>query len=77
MDSAAINRNHVTRVAVKQSMTEGIFIDTKLYAFSRRKTSGIVDRPKALYANSAILKTSSAYFAGRKISTLSTKLDGA
>ena len=56
------NKRNVTQAAVKQSLFGGDFIDTKFYTFSRRSTSGSVDRLKPVYANSTILKASSTYF---------------
>ncbi|KAF7790011.1 hypothetical protein EIP86_000959 [Pleurotus ostreatoroseus] len=54
----------VTQAAIKHSLAGGSFIDTKFYAFSRKRASGVVDTPKAVYANSAILSASSKYFDG-------------
>lgn len=60
--SPATDRKLITQAAVKLSLTEGAFVDTKFYAFSRKTSSGMVDKPVALYANSAVLKVSSKYF---------------
>ena len=54
----------ITQSTLKLSLTTGAFIDTKLYAYSRRRRDGVVDQPKPLYANSAMLKLSSKYFKG-------------
>ncbi len=54
----------VTQAAVRQSLTGGTFIDTKFYAFSRKRSSGVVDTPRAVFANSAILRATSKYFDG-------------
>lgn len=59
------NKKLFTQAAVKHSLLGGAFIDTKFYAFSRKRGSGIVDRPKAVYANSAILRAASKYFDDR------------
>ena len=53
--------------AVKLSLTNGAFIDTKLWAYSRRRPDGVVDRPRPLYANTAILKASSRIFEACKL----------
>ena len=58
------DRKHITQAAVKQSLLGGEFIDTKFYAFSRRSVAGVVDTPKPVFANSAVLKVSSKYFEG-------------
>ena len=58
------DRKLITQAAVKQSLVEGAFVDTKFYVFSRRRSSGVVDKPMALYTNSAILTVSSKYFEG-------------
>lgn len=44
------------RVAFKRAMISGNFLDTKFYAYSRRKSSGTVYAPKAVHANSYILR---------------------
>ncbi|EPQ57565.1 hypothetical protein GLOTRDRAFT_137867 [Gloeophyllum trabeum ATCC 11539] len=44
------------------TLSGGSFNDTKFLVFSRRRQSGRVDAPLALFANSAILKTNCAYF---------------
>ena len=62
----ATDKKLITQAAVKHSITGGVFVDTKLYAFSRKKSSGVVDTPKAVYANSAILRAASKYFDGCK-----------
>jgi hypothetical protein len=51
-------------IALSESMNAGNFIDTKFYVFSRRASAelGRVDTPRALYANSRVLKASSDYF---------------
>ena len=50
-------------------MTSGVFIDTKFYLFSRRKSSGGVYRPRPLFANSQTLK-SVRYFDDRECFTV-------
>jgi len=51
--------------ALNDAITSGKFIDTKIVLFSRRDSSGRVCKPKALYANSHVLK-SVPYFNARK-----------
>ena len=45
------------REALNQGISSGSFIDTKIILYSHRDSSGQVCRPKALYANSRILRT--------------------
>ena len=45
------------REALNQGISSGNFVDTKIILFSHRDSSGRVCRPKALYANSHVLKT--------------------
>lgn len=52
------------QTAFKLSLTGGVFIDTKFYAFSRRKSSKVVDRPLPVFANSSMLRAASPYFEG-------------
>ena len=58
------------QAAFNLSMSSGTFFDTKFFVFSRRRSSGFVDRPLALYANSTILRSSSKYFSSCKWSLL-------
>ena len=55
--------------ALKRALNDGIssgkFIDTQIILFSRRDSAGRVSKPKALYANSHVLK-SVPYFDDRK-----------
>ncbi|EPQ57189.1 hypothetical protein GLOTRDRAFT_137581 [Gloeophyllum trabeum ATCC 11539] len=50
------------RSALRSSLDEGDFIDTKIYGFSRRMVDGQVSGPLPIYANSTILKAKSTYF---------------
>ena len=47
----------VLREALNQGISSGNFVDTKFILYSHRTSSGRVGRPKALYANSRVLKT--------------------
>ena len=53
------------RKALNQGISSGNLIDTKIILYSHRGSSGRVYRPKALYANSHVLKTV-PYFADRE-----------
>ena len=59
-----LDKNGLVKVALRESMTGGSFINTKFYAFSRRRTTGIVDSPLPIYASSELLKAESQYFRG-------------
>lgn len=52
-----IDNTLLLNVALKYTSLTGTFFDTKFYAFSRRKSSGLVYAPKALYANGWLLRT--------------------
>jgi len=43
--------------ALNRGISSGNLVDTKIVLYSHRDTSGRVCRPKALYANSHVLKT--------------------
>lgn len=58
----SLNKNGLVKVALRESMTSGSFIDTKFYAFSRRRRNGIVDSPLPIFANSELLRIGSKYF---------------
>ncbi|KIP10838.1 hypothetical protein PHLGIDRAFT_11103 [Phlebiopsis gigantea 11061_1 CR5-6] len=47
------------KLVCKLSLTSGNFIDIKFYAYSRRNATGNVYKPKAIYANSYILRVKS------------------
>ena len=60
--------------ALNDAISSGRFIDTKIILYSRRDGSGRICKPKALYANSHVLK-SVPYFNDRELPPYS--LDGA
>ncbi len=66
--SKRITASSDTKVLIQEvlrlSLTDGSFIDTKFYAFSRRRSTGVVDEPLPVYANSEMLRASSRYFDG-------------
>ena len=45
------------REALNTSITSGRFADSKIYLFSHRNAAGDICKPKALYANSTVLKS--------------------
>jgi hypothetical protein len=64
----------ITRVlkdALNDGISSGKFIDTQIILFSRRDASGRVCKPRALYANSHVLK-SVPYFNNRELLLRST-----
>ncbi|KAI0088867.1 hypothetical protein BDY19DRAFT_152736 [Irpex rosettiformis] len=63
-DSLIISKSKslLMQVALEQSLTAGSFIDTKIYAFSRRRSTGFVDKPLPIYASSRLLRANSTYF---------------
>lgn len=57
----------VAKLAYKQSLETGVYIDTRFFAYSRRKPDGTVFAPRAVYANSWILRANlSSYFEPRE-----------
>jgi len=59
--------------ALNEGISSGTLVDTKIILYSRRKSSGIVCQPKALYANSGVLKTV-PYFIDRESTAASIPL---
>ena len=55
----------VLQEALNDAISCGKFIDTKIILFSRRDSSGRICKPRALYANSHVLK-SVPYFNDRE-----------
>jgi len=55
----------VLREALNQGISSGSLVDTKIVLYSHRDSSGRVCRPKALYANSHVLRTV-PHFDGRE-----------
>ncbi|KAH9855261.1 hypothetical protein C2E23DRAFT_774272 [Lenzites betulinus] len=57
----------VTQTAIETSLTTGLFIDCQFSLYSRRLTSnGTVHTPRAVYANSEVLKQTAEHFQSRK-----------
>lgn len=48
--------HNLMKLVFKQSLVSGDLIDTKFYAYSSRKGSGAIHEPKAIFANSYILR---------------------
>jgi hypothetical protein len=61
---ASFEKTLLVQSAMKQTLSGGVFIDTKLYAYSKRKSGGIVGDPLPVYSNSSVLRASSSYFEG-------------
>ena len=57
------------REALNEGIASGTLVDTKVIVFSRRKSSGKVCGPRALYASSHVLK-SVPYFNDREFPAL-------
>lgn len=57
----------LVQLACKLSLDTGMYIDTRFLAYSSRNSSGTVSMPRAVYANSWILRAKlSSYFEPRK-----------
>ncbi len=69
-DIAALSKPQLLQLALQESLESGPFNDTKIWAFSCRRSNGAVDKPLPLYANSAVLRANSAYFDGCKCNPL-------
>ena len=53
----------LAKLASNRSLENGTYIDTRFFAYSRRKPDGTVLAPRAVYANSWILRAKlSSYF---------------
>ena len=59
---ASLSRDQVQRTALLSSVTGASFEDVKFFAFSRRTRAGAVDSPRALFANSALIRKASSHF---------------
>ncbi|KAH8101914.1 hypothetical protein BXZ70DRAFT_85191 [Cristinia sonorae] len=58
------DKNELLQTAFRMSLKSGGFIDTKFYAFSRRKPAGIIGTPLPIFANSFMLRAANPYFEG-------------
>ena len=59
---ASLSRDQVQRTVLLSSVTGASFEDVKFFAFSRRTRAGAVDSPRALFANSALVRKASSHF---------------
>ena len=64
------------REALSQGISSGKFFDTKIIVYSHRDPFGRVCRPKALYANSHVLKTVPYFNDSEYTATLDIALTG-
>lgn len=62
--SSSLDKKDLIQVMLRETLTSGSFIDTKFFAFSKRRAGGGVDDPLPIYANSRLLTSSSRYFDG-------------
>ena len=62
--------------ALNEGISSGNLVDTKIILYSRRDSSGRISRPKALYANSHVLKTVPYFNDRERTSTLDITLIG-
>lgn len=62
--TTSLNKGVLMKGLLRLSLTDGSFIDTKFYAFSRRRSFGVGDEPLPVYANSDILRVGLKYFDG-------------
>ena len=60
--------------ALNQGISSGNLVDTKIILYSYRDSSGRISKPKALYANSHVLKTVSYFNDRERTSTLDITL---
>lgn len=58
------------RPALVTSMSTGLFIDCQFLLYTRRRNSGEVHTPCAVYANSTALKAGSDHFRSRELPSL-------
>ena len=54
--------------ALAVALADGAFNDTVYYLFSRHTASGKVGSPRAVYANSSVMKAAAEHFRARKYS---------
>ena len=53
----------IIEAAANAALSGGPFLDTQIFAFSRKRPGGGADKPRAVYANSTVLRASCPYFA--------------
>jgi hypothetical protein len=72
----SLTQRQLIHAVLQQSVTTGLFNDTKLWLFSRRRSDGVVDNALPVYANSIMLRAGSAYFDGRECVSLHVDVGG-
>ena len=60
------------REALNEGISSGNLVDTKIILYSHRDSSGRICRPRALYANSHVLKTVPYFDDRESLATLGT-----
>ncbi|KAI0338353.1 hypothetical protein BDW22DRAFT_707512 [Trametopsis cervina] len=63
-DMLSLDKQMIMQRELGRSLIGGSFADVKFYAFSRRRSTGVIDKPLPVHANSALVRASSAYFEG-------------
>ncbi|PIL34172.1 hypothetical protein GSI_03883 [Ganoderma sinense ZZ0214-1] len=61
-NSAPPSRTQLLQTAMLASFEGKKFEDVKFWVFSRRMRSGVVDQPKSLVANNALVRKATSYF---------------
>lgn len=61
---AVLTKPQILQLALQQSLQNGPFYDTIIWAFSRRRSDGVVDKPLSIHANSVVLRANSSHFDG-------------
>ncbi|CCL99840.1 uncharacterized protein FIBRA_01864 [Fibroporia radiculosa] len=56
------SREEIFHAILRSGTVNGSLYDTQIYAYSRRATSGLVDKPRTTFANSIALRSISDYF---------------
>lgn len=56
-------KEEVLTASLQSAVSEGNFTDRAFYAYTRRRASGVVDSPRLVFANEAVLRSVSDYFA--------------
>ncbi|KAJ3486730.1 hypothetical protein NLI96_g4038 [Meripilus lineatus] len=59
--------------ALATSITTGGFVDTTYYLFSSRLSSGKIGKPRAVYANSAVMRAAGQHFQGQLSAGFATR----
>lgn len=62
----AATTQDVVLASLQTAVTGGAFMDRVFSAYTRRRASGVVDMPRYVFANEAVLRSVSNYFVTRK-----------